>query len=102
MWVDQESNGPCKKPGVEWENQDCWWTIYFGEVMHYPDGVGDHSNRIATFYVDPMTFKVVAARDWVCGPPLFSLEGFRQLQVRRAKGAKPDDCDGSVPFPVVP
>ena len=52
-WVAQPSNGPCKNQKVAYENEDCWWTINLEEVMHYPEGDGDHENRLATFYVDP-------------------------------------------------
>ena len=41
----------------------------------------------------------MGVQDFAC-PMLFSLPAFRALQLRRAKGTKPDDCDGAVPFPL--
>jgi hypothetical protein len=93
--------GPCPKPGVAYENEDCWWGVALMETMSDGQG-GGHGNRMATFWVEPKTFKVVAANDFACADLLFTLEAFRKLQVRRAKPTKQDDCDGSLPYPTAP
>jgi hypothetical protein len=97
LWIAHESPGPCKTAVIAYENEDCWWGVVVEERMHYDGGVGDHANRLATFWVDPTTFKVMAANDVVCAGLLFSLPALRALHVRRAKGGRPDDCDGATP-----
>lgn len=88
----------CPRPGLSYEHLDCWWGVVLAETMG--DGMGGgHQNRLATLYVEPVTFEVMAAEDGLC-PGLFTLEAFRKLKVRQAKGQH--DCEGALPLPAPP
>lgn len=91
---------PCKDGRFTYVNRSCWWAVGLFETMSYPDGEGDHANRMATFYVDPATFEVKGASTFECADLLFTLPAMRALKTRKSPPQNEDDfCAGALAFP---
>lgn len=99
-WATDAPTAPCANSKVSSDNRECWWGVGLFETMSYPGGGGDHANRMATFYVEPKGFSVVAASRFECADMLFTLPAYQRLELRKRSG-KPltddESCAGALP-----
>ncbi len=96
-WATDAPSSACASADVAYGNLGCWWGVGLFERMSYPDGSG-HANPLATFWVEPKAFRVVAGSTFECGDLLFTLPALRRLKMRKSPPKNDDDaCAGSIP-----
>jgi hypothetical protein len=83
-YVSDDSGGPCSS-GTPAPPDACLWGVYVGSNM------GTHLSRLATFWIEPRSFTVIAVSDAFCDKAM-PLATFRAREKLRASGKTVDTC----------
>lgn len=86
LWVSRMGKAKCE-PGRS-PLDECLWEVYLGSNM------GSHVSRLATIYVEPVTYMVVAISDLGC-PPM-TVAGFRKVRAATKAGKMLDTCPDEI------
>lgn len=87
----------CPERAVDRESKGCWWRVPLAHGNFQLNGSLEWTG-IATFFVEPDDFAIVAVSEAECADALFTLDAFLAMKARRGKSLR-DDCEGALPAP---